>query len=138
MILFKHDEGLEQAERLRQELYDPRFCPYLRWKLDMCVYYLETELGLNFLITRIFGEDSEAHHEWRGVDGRVKVPKFGLEIISAQAFTLLKSYHDQYLKRFGAYDSLIRHEVKDVHGVSRGDHLHLQRPKGLIINVEPV
>jgi len=138
MRLFKHDEGPEQAERLRQELYDPRFCPYLMWKLVMLENYAETELGLNFLITRVFGEDSEAHNDWRAVDGRVKVPKFGLEIISAQAFTLLKSFHDRYLKRFGVYDSLIRHEVQDIHGVSRGDHLHLQRPKGLVINVEPV
>ena len=138
MILFKHDDGPEQAERLRRELYDPRFCPYLMWKVSMLNNYAETELGLNLLITRVFGEDSEAHNDWRAVDGRVVVPRFGLEIMSARAFEILKSYHDSFLKRFGTYDSLIRHEVKGKGGKSRGDHWHMQRPKGLVINVEPV
>ena len=108
-------------------------CPYLYWKVNYMARRAEDKYGIDLVITSVYRHDksSHSHTPYRAVDIRVKWK--GERVISVKIVGLLKEYHDTKIRKYGTYDSFFEHEVKDLHGRSRGEHINCQRPKRITL-----
>lgn len=114
-----------KSYRQRDQFNSIQMCPYLHWKVRM-VALEAMKYGIDFLLTSVYRKSSKAHGQWRAVDIRVRSPYTGKRVISKRIVAKLRKFHNESIRRFGAYDSFFEHNV------GRGDHIHCQRPSGEI------
>lgn len=122
MIIYKYPH-------LEEEYHDIRFCSVLKQKTDLIARLLFFKYQIHLTITSIYRRDSIPHSEWRALDFRTIDPISNIIIIDDYVFSKIENYHRIKLQKYGRYDSMIKHEVKNEDGTSRGEHVHIQTPR---------